>query len=339
MWVFESPGWLALVPLLVLWWLMRGRSRGLSFSSLDAGARVRLGKRIFADLPKKFIQLAACLSIVMLANPLGDVERTYKTTRAYRIAIALDKSASMMGEYEKIARKATEDFISRREGDLMAFLPFAETAFFSEGAAFTSDRQYLSDATRAYRANGGGTAIGDGILGGVWYIFRDLEVMYRKDGKVPRLVRFAELHHVLGKGGPEEIEKLTDRLRLLFGVIEGSFIVLITDGESNSGVPPDTAINFAKAFGIPIYVIGIGGQEGSKPSFYETLMGAGGGYFHASSPQLIENMYKEIEKLQPTLTTSAVIVEQKTARPLLGFVAASLLFFAAVARFAFLVIE
>jgi len=276
------------------------------------------------------------------------VERTNNTTLAYRIVVAFDKSGSMgIGEKMKIAHNATLDFFKQRKGDLVAVLPFSDSALFGEGTPFTTDRQYVEETTRLI-GPGSSTAIGDGILGGLWLILRDIYVT--KNMRVDGLA-MPQFSDIIKSFDPENVDRqrvFQNQLGRQFGALDGSFIVLVTDGESNMGISPTLAVHFAIGMHLPVYVIKIE-EEASKeigeqvsrdvPEFVADLEAGGGAYFRATFPSDIERMYKKIDELRPTRVRTQTIVEQHSYRYELNIAILFLLLFAALVRGVYLVIE
>lgn len=96
-------------------------------------------------------------------------------------------------------------------------------------------------------------------------------------------------------------------------------IILLTDGENNRGeIPPLTAAEIAKTFGIRVYTIGVG-TEGTAPYPVQTPFGTriqqvqvkideatlqsiakttGGVYFRATDNEKLKNIYNEIDQLE-----------------------------------------
>jgi Mg-chelatase subunit ChlD len=284
--------------------------------------------------------VSLALAIVMLANPQGSVEENYKVQLAYRIVAVIDKSGSMWQDDKMaIARKSTLDFFAHRPKDLVAILPFADSALFGEGTPFTADKEYVKETTSAIEANGGGTAIGDGILGGVWYMLRDIYVSKKMKESGVVLPSWDMLRSTLMQEKPEEHTKVMDRVAREFGALEGSFIVIVTDGESNSGINVRSAIEFAAGLRIPVYVIGIGGDVKVRPEFAPALESGGGAYFHSASPADIALMYQRIDELKPTRIRTEVVVRQHSFRTELALVVCFFLGLALLSRGAYLVVE
>jgi Ca-activated chloride channel family protein len=111
-----------------------------------------------------------------------------------------------------------------------------------------------------------------------------------------------------------------NRLRDLQG--KGKIVILMTDGQNNSGkVPPLTAADTAQAIGVKVYTIGVG-TRGKAPVPYFDAFGqkryrevdvdidedtlrqiaqrTGGAYFRADSTVTLRDIYAQIDKLERT---------------------------------------
>ncbi len=73
--------------------------------------------------------------------------------------------------------------------------------------------------------------------------------------------------------------------------------ILLTDGQDNVGnIPLDVAINTLKRYGIKVYTIGIG--DYNRAVLEEIANKTGGKFYDARSKEDLENIYKEIDKLE-----------------------------------------
>jgi Ca-activated chloride channel family protein len=166
------------------------------------------------------------------------------------------------------------DFIERRKGDKLGLILFADHAYLQ--APLTQDRrsvaQFLAEAQIGLV--GKQTAIGEAIALGV-----------------------------------KRFDKAQDSNRVL---------ILLTDGSNNSGsISPEQAAEIAAKRGITIYTIGVGadvmerrtlfGKERVNPSMDldETQLSklastTNGRYFRARNLAELEQIYQEIDKLEPT---------------------------------------
>jgi Ca-activated chloride channel family protein len=107
--------------------------------------------------------------------------------------------------------------------------------------------------------------------------------------------------------------------RLKESKAKSKVIILLTDGSNNQGsIPPLTAAEIAKQFGIRVYTVGVG-THGVAPYPFQTPMGiqyqnipvdidesiltkiadaTGGKYFRATNNQTLKNIYEKIDKLE-----------------------------------------
>jgi len=76
--------------------------------------------------------------------------------------------------------------------------------------------------------------------------------------------------------------------------------ILLTDGVDNTNsIPLSVAINTAKKYGIKVYVIGVGGRGDYNPMVLEKIAKeTGGEFFEADSVSRLQNIYKEIDRLE-----------------------------------------
>ena len=112
---------------------------------------------------------------------------------------------------------------------------------------------------------------------------------------------------------------------------KSKIIVLITDGENNSGeIEPIRAAELAKELNIKIYTIGIGQEGGAPIPFIHPVFGkvysdtltyldevtlkkiaslTNGTYFRATDKKSLQNIYTEIDKLEKTKIISNTYVQ------------------------------
>ncbi|MBR9727465.1 vWA domain-containing protein [Shewanella intestini] len=199
------------------------------------------------------------------------------------LMVAVDLSGSMQIEDMKVDDKTVDrftliqhvlgDFIERRKGDRIGLILFADHAYLQ--APMTQDRRSVAQFLRDAQIGlvGKQTAIGEAIA---------LTV--------------------------KRFEKVKKSNRVL---------VLLTDGSNNAGnIDPTTAAKIAAKRNITIYTVGVGaevlerktlfGTEKVNPSFdldeselIKLAQMTHGKYFRARNSQELDNIYKEIDKLEP----------------------------------------
>ena len=230
--------------------------------------------------------LTLSLIIVALARPRTvDISNKTKTTRGIDIVMAIDVSGSMLARDLKPNRleslkKVAADFVKDRPNDRFGIVVYAAESYTK--TPVTSDKSIVLEAIKGIKYDNviqDGTGIGMGLATAVNRL---------KDSKAKSRV-----------------------------------IILLTDGVNNSGfIEPETAADIAKEYGLKVYTIGIG-TNGNAESPYayapngkllyqmmpveidEQLMKnialkTDGKYFRATSNSKLQEIYKEINKLETT---------------------------------------
>jgi Ca-activated chloride channel family protein len=286
---FADPTYLlllAIVPLLVYWYVVRGRRQvgSLRYSSLASVKRAdmqRSGRYRHALFGLRALALIAL--IVAFARPQTGVTAENVTTNGIDIVLALDLSSSMLAEdlepnRIEAAKQVATDFVRGRRNDRIGLVVFASEAFTQ--APLTLD------------------------YGVVTTLLDGLEVGMIEDGTA------------VGMGLATAVK------RLQRSNAESRVIVLLTDGRNNRGeIDPITAAQMAQALGVRIYAIGAGTKGTARvpvddpifgrryaqmqvdidePTLQETAKLTGGRYFRATDRESLEQIYAEINTLETT---------------------------------------
>ena len=281
--------WLfTLVPLVIAWyvWKRNKQTATLKISSIKGFQTTN------SWLPKLkpvlFVLRILTLSLIItaLARPRTvDVSNKTKTTRVIDIVMAIDVSGSMLARDLKPNRleslkKVAADFVKDRPNDRFGIVVYAAESYTK--TPVTSDKSIVLDAIKGIKYDNviqDGTGIGMGL---------STAVNRLKESKAKSRV-----------------------------------IILLTDGVNNAGfIEPETAADIAKEYGLKVYTIGIG-TNGNAESPYayapngkllyqmmpveidEQLMKniaikTDGKYFRATSNSKLQEIYKEINKLETT---------------------------------------
>ena len=289
---FACPWVLLLLGIIpVLAWLKgkSGRSSSVVFSS-TAPLRT-LGRRRESKAGtflSSLLLLSIALFILALARPRQGKTLTHTEASGIDIMLLLDVSRSMLAEDFSIGgrranrldavKKVTEDFIEDRPNDRIGIIAFAGRPYLV--SPLTLDHDWLFQNLNRVQIGlvEDGTAIGSALASGA--------------------------------------NRLKDR------EAKSKVLVVITDGDSNAGkITPATASEAAAALGMKIYSIGTG-TRGMAPypvidawgrTFYrdfqveideETLKQiaqlGGGKYYRATDTKSLEQIYKDIDKLEKT---------------------------------------
>lgn len=289
---------------LAAWWLWprwRGRREGaVRFSSI---ARARgLGSSRTLSL-RRLVQLlrvvVVALLILAMARPQAGRKQTTVHTEGVDIVLVLDTSGSMQaldldGERPlerrrdrlEVAKTVVRDFVAQRGNDQVGLVVFGNEAFTQ--CPLTLDHGVLASLLDRVEIGmaGDGTAIGSAV--GI------------------------------------AVKRLRD------STAKSKVIVLLTDGRSNAGaISPVKAAEVASAFGIRIYAVGAG-TRGKAPFIVESVFGrqvvyegveidegtlrsmadaTGGAYFRAEDRNALEEVYREIDRLERTEMTMDTYTE------------------------------
>ena len=275
---------LLLVPLAILWYILRHKKQeaAVTFSDLKGMVKLpRTWKVWFRHLLFVLKMAALALLIVALARPQSSSTNSTSNIEGIDIVMAMDVSGSMLARDLKpdrltAAKQVASDFVKDRPGDRMGLVIFSGETFTQ--VPLTTDHGVMLNML-AEMKNGlidDGTAIGDGLATAISRL---------KDS--------------------EAVSKV---------------VILLTDGMNNAGsVDPYTAAEIAKLYGIRVYTIGVG-TYGTAPYpvqdfFGRTVMqqikveidekllttianSTGGKYFRANNNKKLDEIYQEIDKLE-----------------------------------------
>ena len=274
---------LLLVPLAIIWYILRHKKQEASVNFSDLKGMVKLPKTWKAYLRHLLFALkmaALALLIVALARPQSSSTNSTSNIEGIDIVMAMDVSGSMLARDLKpdrltAAKNVASDFVKDRPGDRMGLVIFSGETFTQ--VPLTTDHGVMLNML-AEMKNGlidDGTAIGDGLATAISRL---------KDS--------------------EAISKV---------------VILLTDGMNNAGsVDPYTAAEMAKLFGVRVYTVGVG-SYGTAPYPVQTPFGTqmqqmkveidekllttianstGGKYFRATNNQKLDEIYAEIDKLE-----------------------------------------
>lgn len=280
--------WLFLIlPVAIAWlfWKRKEATATLKMSSIKGFSstwKTKLKSFLFV-----FRILALSSLIIAMARPRTvDISSQTKSTKGVDIVMAIDVSGSMLAKDLKPNRmealkKVASNFVEGRPNDRIGIVLYAAEAYTK--TPVTSDKAIVEEAISSIEYSQvlqDGTGIGMGLTTAVNRL---------KDSKAKSKV-----------------------------------IILLTDGVNNSGfIEPETASQIAKDFGIKVYTIGIGTNGMAEfPYAYapngkgflfkmmpveidvnllQTIAkNTGGKYFRATSNSKLEEIYKEINKLETT---------------------------------------
>jgi len=232
-----------LIPALIfayVWMLRRPARVRLRYSSLDLVARAAAaGKPWRRHVPAVLYLLTLCAIIFTLARPMAPVPVPDNRTA---VMLSIDVSRSMMAHDVvptrlDAAKKAAVEFVrSLPRGSKIGLVSFSSYSTLVTPPTDDHDRviQAIDGLALEFA-----TAIGDGLL----------EAVYALPGRVrPESPMTPGLSPV----PPSGIDRLPP-----------ATVVLLSDGQSNRGTPPEDAAVVARQLRVKVYTVGLGSPEGT----------------------------------------------------------------------------
>lgn len=291
--IFAHIGYLFLLLLLIpyiVWYILRRSKNSPTLRVSDThmySFAPRSYKIYLLHAPFVLRLVSFVMLILILARPQTTNNWANTEVEGIDIMLAIDVSTSMLAEDLKpnrleAAKEVAAQFINGRPNDNIGLTIFAGESFTQ--CPLTVDHAVLLNLFQNLKCDiaqrgliSDGTAIGMGIANAVSRL---------KDSKAKSKV-----------------------------------IILLTDGTNNAGdISPLTAAEIAKSFGIRVYTIGVG-TNGTAPYPVQTMAGTqylqvpveidestltqiasitNANYFRASSTSKLQEVYKEIDKLEKT---------------------------------------
>ncbi|MCH2169158.1 VWA domain-containing protein [Myxococcota bacterium] len=283
-WLLHDPQWLLLLLALppVAWLRARRGQPALvipfanEWTSHDPLPRSRW--------PVALLFLGLALIIFALARPQKIEDRRLVRQKGYDIVLAIDLSTSMLEEdYERGGRRMNrlsaikpivEAFMAQRPSDRIGVVAFGGRAYTLAPLSF--DHTWLRRQVGRLRVGlvEDGTAVGDALA--------------------------------------LSVSRLGQVARVDAGQRQGGFVILLTDGASNSGsIAPLDAARVAAAKGIPVYTIGAGTQGGmglgmpfrigrrgsdlDEATLQNIAKQTGGRYFRAADSSTVDAAFTAID--------------------------------------------
>ena len=282
---FANPEYLYLLFLIPIFWFvyifnLRDKNTFLILSSIK-----RLNTKTWKSWGRHIVFFTKTLAIILLiiafARPQSTSSWQNAITEGIDIILAMDISGSMLAQdltpnRLEASKKVAMDFISGRPNDRIGLVIFSGESFTQ--CPLTTDHKVLKG------------------------LFNDVKSGMIDDGTA------------IGMGLATSINRLKD------SKTKSKVIILLTDGVNNQGsIAPMTAAEIAQEFKMRVYTIGVG-TKGYAPYPFNTPFGnivyqdvevkidektlqdianaTNGKYFRATSNKALQEIYKEIDKLE-----------------------------------------
>lgn len=289
---------LILLPLIATWYILQARktSATMTISSLKPFEGGRRGLRVYLRYSLPILRvLTVGFLIIALARPQNTNSWQKDSIEGIDIMLAMDVSGSMQAmDFKPNRLEAAKDvaisFINNRPNDNIGMVTFAGESFTQ--CPLTTDHTVLLN------------------------MVQDLQMGVLDDGTA------------IGMGLATAVNRLKD------SKAKSRVVILLTDGSNNMGdITPRMAADIARTFGIRVYTVGVG-TRGEAPFPIQTEFGiriqnvpvdideptlegiaevSGGKYFRAVDNKTLNEIYKEIDKLEKTrlMTKSFKAYEEK----------------------------
>jgi Ca-activated chloride channel family protein len=285
----------------------RGSRRGLLFPPVS---RLALGgatwRTRLLPLGPALVLLGTAAAILALARPQTVFSRSLRRSDAIAIEMVLDTSGSMEAldfstrdTYRSrldVVKETFTRFVEQRPDDLVGLVTFG--GFASSRVPLTLDHNALQHALRSVE------------------IPRNV---YGRDGQI---MNPEEMMTAIGDA------LATACARVEQAPVKSRIIVLLSDGESNTGViKPEEAMKAAAALGIKVYTVGVG-STGRAPFPVRDALGqtvvryaevtldenllrsvattTGGRYYNVRDPRALDKAMDDINRLERTAVSTEV---------------------------------
>lgn len=297
---FQYPIFLLGIPLIIWLFTRRTKRTPVTLASAQAWPATRAGRARYLWLPSTLRTVTIVALLVALAHPQAKSEFQQENAEGIAIQILIDVSSSMEMTMSDIDGKSAsrmqiaKDMVSRfisgddsslqgRPNDLIGLITFARYADTRSPLTFGHDAllQIINNLTIQERPNEDGTAYGDAIA-----------------IAAARLQKLEELKSSLSS---QQLEAIKSRI-----------IILLTDGENNSGNHlPTEAAGLAKMWGCRIYAISMGEAfnfdqtsnnaatlTDAEKTLEHIAQQTGGIFRKANDSASLQSVYQEIDQLE-----------------------------------------
>ena len=297
--------WLLLaVPLLLaayVYALRRRTTAAARFPGLATAAGQHTG-RIFRRVPPLLFLIAIATMIVAIARPVAVVTLP---SQQQAVVLAIDVSSSMRATDVKPSRLAAAQAAARKFIDEQPRSTRIGVVAFAASASAVQHPTHDRDAARAALdrlTTQPGTAVGSGIVVALGSLFPG-------QGITVEAVQKAAAERKAPPREPKPLEGGADAGKAAAAGSQGSAaIILLTDGQANTGIPPLDAARAAAERNVRVFTIGTGTPAGEtmtadgwrmrvrldEDTLKEIANVTRGRYFHAGNEKDLERIYADL---------------------------------------------
>ncbi len=332
-----SYPWMLLVLILCAgvftWWLRDSRSHANLYSD----------ERLLASPPKWMIYFwrialgglvcAFLFGVFALARPMGSIVESRLHEEMHRGCLVIDISLSMNIMEDAVTQetriqvvvKSAKEFAQKRKGDQLCMVPFETGVRLALAMAPTTDTNAFNQALDNLITHvEGNTAMGDGMFFAFSMLLGDIlernerlnisrlqkEIAQVKDGRIDGLAY---------------IDDLVNRN----GMLTDTYMLVLTDGEYNTGiVDPLALLSVLKRFGLKTYILGVGKDFAANERLVHLVKQTGGDVLYAYDANNTPQFLEAINRLQKRKILTEVTRKQIELAPMaMGIALGCVLFF------------
>ncbi len=320
---------LLVIPVIMFSFIKRRGFYWLGFNTMVAVKPGKI-KNLVVKLGNVFFFFTFASAIVSYANPLYGEEEKITKLKVSQSCLAYDMSGSMFDAVSSdmkdkrivVAANAGKDFVGARPGDMFALVPFESNVRMGLAVPLTLDGELIKRQIQviAEGVSGGSTAVGEGIWTCMVYLIRpNLPKKLKLDAN---LLRLAAEEKGLGSYAYEVAREM--------GQLKHVFIVILTDGESNTGIDPVQTLMLAGRLGVRVYLISA--TEARFPELVRAVNMTGGRYFAASNMAESQRFYSEINQIEKREVVTEKKITHRSLKWYLFLMSAVFLFASGLAR-------
>lgn len=302
---------LALIPLAIYLASRQGPAGSITFSSTRILAGLARQNHISRGFfPLLLLILGLAFIVIAIARPRIPQGEIPDSEKGIDVMLVLDFSLSMDAEdYVVNGQQASRlealstvigDFLKGRKHDRFGIVGFARHPYLT--SPLTLDYDWIEAALLSIKTEGG-TAVGEGIHMAIKYLLADerrraAEVAGEEPKSTAHWYDFLDMEEqvvVEGSRGPDKRQKV---------------LILVSDGISNTGMPPLEAARIAKDEQIRIHTIRINpgtvrARDLERDVMFKIARETGGEFFQATNTATLLSIYQQIDQMEKT------VIEQK----------------------------
>ena len=324
-----------LLPAAYIYALRRRTTTAARFPGLATAAGHHTGRIFRRVLPPLLFLIAIATMIVAIARPVAVVTLP---SQQQAVVLAIDVSSSMRATDVKPSRLAAAQAAARKFIDEQPRSTRIGVVAFAASATAVQHPTHDRDAARAALerlTTQSGTALGSGIVVALGSLFPG-------QGITVEAVQNAAAARKAPPREPKPLEGGADAGKTAAAGSQGSAaIILLTDGQANTGIPPLDAARAAAERNVRVFTIGTGTPAGEtmtvdgwrmrvrldEDTLKEIANATRGRYFHAGNEKDLEQIYANLntrflmqkKEMEITAIFSGVAVLVATVSALLSF--------------------